>query len=131
MQRLFAGRGAIDLGLQRVHGVLRELGHPERALDDRVIHVAGTNGKGSVCAYIAAALREEGYRVGVFTSPHLVRTAVDAQLCFAPHLVWAKLSTAMFPRCTSRSASPLTGDHSTRLTSARSYMRFSVHSRNR
>eukprot|EP01043_Picozoa_sp_COSAG02_P102395 COSAG02_NODE_38422_length_429_cov_0.781818_1_plen_32_part_01 len=32
MQRLFAGRGAIDLGLQRVHGVLRELGHPERAL---------------------------------------------------------------------------------------------------
>ena len=77
MQRLLAGRGAIDLGLQRVHSVLRELGHPERALDGRVIHVAGTNGKGSVCAYIAAALHDEGHRVGVFTSPHLVRTAIE------------------------------------------------------
>ena len=46
------------------------LGNPERNFD--VIHVAGTNGKGSTCAFLEAALRESGYRVGLFTSPHLV-----------------------------------------------------------
>lgn len=67
------GRGVIDLGLDRIRSVLGQLGHPERLLEGRVVHVGGTNGKGSVCAYIAAALRADGHRVGVFTSPHLVR----------------------------------------------------------
>ena len=39
----------------------------------KIIHVAGTNGKGSVCAYLRSILREMGYTVGIFTSPHLVR----------------------------------------------------------
>lgn len=47
------------------------LGNPQDAL--KVIHVAGTNGKGSVCAYITEMLAEQGFRVGTFTSPHLVR----------------------------------------------------------
>lgn len=50
---------------------LQELGNPEKAL--KVIHVAGTNGKGSVCAYLDAMLRAEGKSTGLFTSPHLVR----------------------------------------------------------
>lgn len=49
---------------------LRRLGNPEKG--QKVIHVAGTNGKGSVCAYMQAMLTEEGKRVGFFTSPHLV-----------------------------------------------------------
>ncbi|MBI5070310.1 MAG: bifunctional folylpolyglutamate synthase/dihydrofolate synthase [Deltaproteobacteria bacterium] len=58
---------------------LEALGHPERGL--RVLHVAGTNGKGSVCAMAAEALRLAGHRTGLYTSPHLVsfreRIAVD------------------------------------------------------
>ena len=45
---------------------LARLGHPERAFS--VIHIAGTNGKGSTSAYLAGALREAGYRTGLFTS---------------------------------------------------------------
>ena len=49
---------------------LKKLGNPEKDL--RIIHVAGTNGKGSVCAYMSSILQEAGYRTAVFTSPHLV-----------------------------------------------------------
>lgn len=62
--------GQWKLGLERVTGFLGELGNPQRQL--RVIHVAGTNGKGSVCAMLEAALRARGLRVGKYTSPHLV-----------------------------------------------------------
>ena len=51
--------------------LLRLLGDPQEAV--KVIHVAGTNGKGSVCAYLDAMLRSEGKRTGLFTSPHLVK----------------------------------------------------------
>lgn len=49
---------------------LRELGNPGKG--KTVIHIAGTNGKGSVCAYLSSVLTEGGYRIGMFTSPHLV-----------------------------------------------------------
>ena len=62
----------IDLSLGRTQALLAKLGHPERRLPP-VIHVAGTNGKGSVTAYLAAMLRAAGKRVHVYTSPHLVR----------------------------------------------------------
>ncbi len=52
---------------------LRFLSHPERKL--KVIHVAGTNGKGSVCAYLCSLLKEAGYSVGTFISPHLITMA--------------------------------------------------------
>ncbi|MBN1210056.1 MAG: bifunctional folylpolyglutamate synthase/dihydrofolate synthase [Myxococcaceae bacterium] len=61
----------IKPGLERVRGALAVLGHPERRY--RVLHVAGTNGKGSTCAFSAAALRAAGHRVGLYTSPHLER----------------------------------------------------------
>ena len=63
-------RFGIELGLERIKTVLEILGNPQNAIP--IVHVAGTNGKGSVCAYIAAILQESGYRVGRFTSPHLI-----------------------------------------------------------
>ncbi len=62
----------IDLSLGRLQALLGKLGHPERHLPP-VIHVAGTNGKGSTCAFLRAIGETAGQRVHVFTSPHLVR----------------------------------------------------------
>jgi len=62
---------AMRFGLERMERALAALGHPERRY--AVLHVAGTNGKGSTCAMAAAALRAAGHRVGLYTSPHLVR----------------------------------------------------------
>lgn len=62
----------IDLGLDRMHRLLERLGHPERKLPP-VIHVAGTNGKGSTVAYLRATLEAAGLRVHAYTSPYLVR----------------------------------------------------------
>jgi dihydrofolate synthase/folylpolyglutamate synthase len=62
----------IDLSLDRTWRLLERLGHPERRLPP-VVHVAGTNGKGSVIAYLRAMAEAAGHRVHVYTSPHLVR----------------------------------------------------------
>lgn len=62
---------SIKMGLGRVEAALAALGHPERRV--RALHVAGTNGKGSTCAFAAQALLAAGLRVGRYTSPHLVR----------------------------------------------------------
>ena len=61
----------IDLVLDRIMRLLADLGHPERKLPP-VIHVAGTNGKGSTCAFARAMLEAQGLTVHVYTSPHLV-----------------------------------------------------------
>src|SRR5688572_19278148 len=61
----------IKPGLERMRAALEALGHPERRY--RVLHVAGTNGKGSTCAFSATALRAAGHKVGLYTSPHLER----------------------------------------------------------
>ena len=63
-------RFGVNLGLSRIKNLLAALDNPEAQVP--IIHVAGTNGKGSVCAYLASILTESGYRVGRFTSPHLV-----------------------------------------------------------
>ena len=62
----------IDLSLDRLERLLARLGHPEQRLPP-VIHVAGTNGKGSACAMLRAMAEAAGQRVHVYTSPHLVR----------------------------------------------------------
>ncbi|MEI7963304.1 MAG: bifunctional folylpolyglutamate synthase/dihydrofolate synthase, partial [Verrucomicrobiota bacterium] len=60
----------VQPGLERMERLLAALGNPERGL--RSLHVAGTNGKGSVCAFAESMLRSSGHRVGLYTSPHLV-----------------------------------------------------------
>jgi dihydrofolate synthase/folylpolyglutamate synthase len=62
---------AMRFGLERMERALDALGHPERRYP--VLHVGGTNGKGSTCAMAAAALARSGRSVGLYTSPHLVR----------------------------------------------------------
>lgn len=75
------GRFGVDLGLDRIQNLLQAMGNPQRQVP--ILHVAGTNGKGSVCAYLASALTQAGYRVGRYTSPHLVswceRITIDGQ----------------------------------------------------
>jgi len=80
-------RFGIKLGLENIQRLLMELhvsvgnarasravsgASPQTSATAKVIHVAGTNGKGSVCAMIDSILRAQGYRTGLFTSPHLV-----------------------------------------------------------
>ncbi|MEG4329685.1 folylpolyglutamate synthase/dihydrofolate synthase family protein, partial [Microcoleus sp. herbarium5] len=60
----------VHLGLERIHQLLQKLDNPHKQVP--IIHVAGTNGKGSVCAYLSSVLTEAGYRVGRYTSPHLI-----------------------------------------------------------
>ena len=62
----------IDLVLTRIERLLADLGHPEKKLPP-IIHVAGTNGKGSACAFVRAMLEAQGLKVHVHTSPHLVK----------------------------------------------------------
>lgn len=61
----------VRLGLHRTEELLERLGRPQDAL--RIVHVAGTNGKGSTCAFIAGILQAAGYRTGLFTSPYILR----------------------------------------------------------
>jgi len=60
----------IKLGLDNITVLLKQLGNPHAGF--RAIHIAGTNGKGSTAAFLASILRQAGYRVGLYTSPHLV-----------------------------------------------------------
>jgi len=64
------GRG-IKPGLERIRCLVERLHHPQGRY--RIIHVAGTNGKGSTCAMLASVLQAAGFRVGLYTSPHLLR----------------------------------------------------------
>ncbi|MEW6051241.1 MAG: hypothetical protein AB1644_09310 [Candidatus Zixiibacteriota bacterium] len=72
----------MKLGLENITAFLDRLGNPQRAY--RTIHIAGTNGKGSTAAMLDAVLRAQGYRTGLYTSPHLVdfreRIRVDGEM---------------------------------------------------
>lgn len=62
---------AKKLGTDNLNRILDIMGHPEQS--SPVIHVAGTNGKGSTCLFLASILEQEGFKVGLFTSPHLLK----------------------------------------------------------
>ncbi len=82
-EKLYAlkARG-VSFGIDRMRAFAATLGHPERAVP--VLHVAGTNGKGSVVAMLAAILRAAGRRAGMYTSPHLVRLGERVQVDGVP-----------------------------------------------
>ena len=81
--------GGVKFGIDRMRRLVAELGHPERSYP--VIHVAGTNGKGSVSAMLESILRAAGWRTGLYTSPHLVklgeRVQVDRRLLTEDEIV--------------------------------------------
>jgi dihydrofolate synthase/folylpolyglutamate synthase len=83
LERLYAlvPRGQ-KLGLERMQAACARFGNPEQAF--QAIHVAGTNGKGTVCAFTASMARAGGRRVGMYTSPHLNRFAERIQIDGAP-----------------------------------------------
>lgn len=94
------GRG-IQLGLERVEAALARLGDPHR--DMLAVTVAGTNGKGSTAAFLASILHAAGYRVGLYTSPHLV--SVTERMRIGGHAIlpadfarWAGLVKAAIER---------------------------------
>ncbi len=64
-----SNRFGMKLGLESSEKLMELLGNPQDELN--IIHVAGTNGKGSICSFIAKVLEKSGYKVGLFTSPYL------------------------------------------------------------
>lgn len=88
-------RGDDILGLDRVRALLARLGNPEEALPP-VFHVAGTNGKGSTCAFLRAAIEASGRSCHVYTSPHLVR--VNERIRVAGRLIPDDLLAATLAR---------------------------------
>jgi dihydrofolate synthase/folylpolyglutamate synthase len=96
----------IDLSLGRIERLLAVLDHPERRLPP-VVHVAGTNGKGSVIAYLRAALEAAGHRVHVYTSPHLVR--FHERIRVAGRLIEEEHLAALLAECeTANAGAPIT-----------------------
>ncbi len=83
----------IKLGLDAMHSFMAKVGNPEQSL--KIVHVAGTNGKGSVSMTLLTILSEAGYRVGLYTSPHLssVRERFRINDCFISEEKFAELVT--------------------------------------
>jgi dihydrofolate synthase/folylpolyglutamate synthase len=79
---LYARQSAVTLGLERIRALLARLGRPEEAYP--AVLVGGTNGKGSAARALAAVLEEAGLRVGLYTSPHLVRFSERVQVQGSP-----------------------------------------------
>lgn len=102
---------ASRLGLSRMVDLLERLGRPQDEL--RFVHVAGTNGKGSVCAYVASVLQAAGYKVGLFTSPFILcfeeRIRVNGENITGEEL--ARAVAAVRPAAEAVEAD--TGDHPT------------------
>jgi dihydrofolate synthase / folylpolyglutamate synthase len=86
----------IDLGLERTQRLLAAVGSPHLKLPP-VVHVAGTNGKGSLVAYVRAMAEAAGYRVHVYTSPHLVR--FNERIRVAGHLIDDDFFDAVLTEC--------------------------------
>src|SRR5512140_1641013 len=112
----------IDLVLDRVQRLLAALDHPERQLPP-VIHVAGTNGKGSTCAFSRAMLEAAGLKVHVYTSPHLVRFHERVRL--AGSLISESELSALLEECEERNEhQPITFFE---ITTAAAILAFSRH----
>lgn len=100
-----------SLGLERISLLLRKLGDPQR--DFRVVHVAGTNGKGSTCAFLDAILRAAGLTVGLFTSPYIERFEERIRVNGADIAPDALLAATMLVRDAAAEVECATGEHPT------------------
>lgn len=117
----------IDLSLGRVERLLAKLGNPHKSLPS-VIHIAGTNGKGSVTAYLKAMLTAAGKRVHVYTSPHLVRFHERIELAHADGIT-RPIGEADLVDVLSRTQAVNDGDDITQfeITTAAAFLAFAEH----
>ena len=98
-------------GLGRIVALMERLGNPQNSL--RFVHVAGTNGKGSTCAYIASVLQAAGYKVGLFTSPY-IETFEERIRVNGNNIAWDELcSVTLDVREQAEALAEETGDHAT------------------
>jgi dihydrofolate synthase / folylpolyglutamate synthase len=111
----------IDLSLDRMHSILGKLGHPERKHLPPVIHVAGTNGKGSTVAYLRHIMEAAGLKVHAYTSPHLVK--FHERIRVAGELIAESDLTALLQECEEANAQePITFFE---ITTAAAFLAFS------
>ena len=112
----------IDLSLGRIEHLMAKLGHPERHLPP-VIHVAGTNGKGSTCAFARAILEAAGLRVHAYSSPHLVR--FHERIRLSGKLIDEDELSALLEECeTANAGDPMTFFE---ITTAAAFLAFTRH----
>jgi len=112
----------IDLSLERLERLLEALGHPERKLPP-VVHLAGTNGKGSTAAFLRAFVEAAGYRAHVYTSPHLVD--FNERIRLAGQLIGDDELGAVLEECEQANAGqPITFFE---ITTAAAFLAFSRH----
>jgi dihydrofolate synthase / folylpolyglutamate synthase len=97
-------RTGMSLGLARIQAMMHILGNPQDKVS--VIHVAGSNGKGSVCAYLSTILTTAGYRVGRYTSPHLVDW--NERICINNQPITTDRLTTVLQNVQAASPEPLT-----------------------
>ena len=102
---------ASRLGLHRIRDLMERLGRPQDRL--RFVHVAGTNGKGSTCAYLASILRAAGYRTGLFTSPYIERFEERIQVGGVPIALDALRQATLQVREAAEAQAAETGEHAT------------------
>lgn len=118
----------IDLSLGRIERLLGKLGDPHQRLPP-VVHVAGTNGKGSVTAYLKAMLEAAGRRVHVYTSPHLVRFHERIQLAGHPDGRAREIGETALVEVLTRTRAVNDGDDITQfeITTAAAFLAFAEH----
>jgi dihydrofolate synthase / folylpolyglutamate synthase len=97
-------RAGMSLGLERIRALMNILGNPQDRIS--VVHVAGSNGKGSVCAYLSTILVTAGYRVGRYTSPHLVDW--NERICLNNQPIATDRLTTVLQHVQAKSPEPLT-----------------------
>ena len=102
----FSRRG-VDLGLERLQAALADAGHPEQGYP--AVQVAGTNGKGSICALLGSILQQAGLRCGLYRSPHLLSWCERLQVggdWISPQALRATLQ-AWTPRAQAQQLDPI------------------------
>jgi dihydrofolate synthase / folylpolyglutamate synthase len=117
----------IELSLERLHKLLAKLGDPHKRMGP-VVHVAGTNGKGSVCAYLAAMVTAAGLRAHWYSSPHLVSFHERIRLANNPGLP-TPISELLLIQCLNRVEQINAGDPITffEITTAAAFLAFAEH----
>ena len=113
-----------DLKLERMRAFLRALGDPHDRL--RIVHIAGTKGKGSTAAMLGAVLQVAGYRVGLFTSPHLGHVEERIQVNGAPirREELAALMEQVAPAVRALEIEPVSGPTFFEITTALGFLHF-------